>query len=144
LDTLVLCSSKLKGRFARRFELAATVVVSRGDRCSFSQIVAFFLAEIGFSQRPRRNRDYLVDGAVIVIAGSKWRWQPIIVVMVIYYFGYVSSLFLKIERSFLTEIFFSQRRLLFLAETVVVSRRLLHFFSRRLVSRRDHGGTEII
>ena len=84
--------------------LADTVVVSRRAGCLFSQIVAFFLAEIGFSQRPRRNRDYLVDGAVIVIAGSKWRWQPIIVAMVIYYFGYVSSQFHKIERSFRAEI----------------------------------------
>ena len=66
--------------------LADTVVVSRRAGCLFSQIVAFFLAEIGFSQR----------------------------------------------------------RLLFLAKAVVVSRGGRCSFSRRLVARRDHGGTEII
>jgi len=108
------------GGVALGFMRSLTVAFSRGDLCFFraktvvvslcrvryffSQIVAFFLAEIGFSQRPRRNRDYLVDGAVIFIAGSKRRWQPFIVVMATYYFGYVSSLFLKIERSFRAEI----------------------------------------
>ena len=118
------------GGVALGFVRSLTVAFSRGDWflaetvvfslcrvcCFFSQIVAFFLAEIGFSQRPRRNRDYLVDGAVIVIAGSKWRWQPIIVAMVIYYFGYVSSQFLKIEMVVSRGDLSSRRPLLFLAE----------------------------
>ena len=152
------------GGVALGFVRSLTVAFSRGDWflaetvvfslcrvcCFFSQIVAFFLAEIGFSQRPRRNRDYLVDGAVIVIAGSKWRWQPIIVAMVIYYFGYVSSQFLKIEMVVSRGDLSSRRPLLFLAEVVVVSRgdwflaEIVASFSPRLVARRDHGGTGII
>jgi len=94
-----------------------------------------------------------VDGAVIFIAGSKRRWQPIIVAMATYYFGYVSSLFLKIEmvvsRGDLSSrrplLFlaggrcgFSQRPLWFLAETVAVSRGDRCCFSQRPRSNRDN------